>query len=98
MESKYTIVLQSPMGPKKGSLNLKSNEDKINGILECLGKNHRMSGSIETDGSLYLEGILESPLGEEPFVIKGVIEENVLTARFKRRQESYEILGLKTEN
>ncbi len=98
MSGKYAIVLKSPMGPKKGFINLSRLDNSIEGSLDCLGKKHLFSGTMSESGKLSLRGILRSPLGEEPFLIMGTIEENILTASFKRRNESYEILGLKVED
>ncbi|MHC1723520.1 MAG: hypothetical protein AB9836_09985 [Aminipila sp.] len=98
MSGKYAIVLKSPMGPKKGFINLSKLDNSIEGSLDCLGKKHLFSGTLTDSGKLSLEGILMSPLGEEPFLILGTIQENILTANFKRRNESYEILGLRIED
>ncbi|QHI72368.1 hypothetical protein [Aminipila terrae] len=98
MNGKYAIVLKSPMGPKKGFIYLKELNNCIEGKLDCLGKKHLFTGTISDSGKISLEGILRSPLGEEPFLIQGTIQENVLTASFKRRNESYEILGLQVDD
>ncbi|MBE6034428.1 hypothetical protein [Aminipila sp.] len=97
MNGKYAIVLKSPMGPKKGYISLSKLNNSIEGSLDCLGKKHLFSGTISETGRLSLKGILHSPLGEEPFLILGTLQENVMTASFKRRNESYEILGLRIE-
>ncbi|QAT43959.1 hypothetical protein [Aminipila luticellarii] len=98
MNGKFTIVLKSPMGPKEGFLYLKGMNSSIEGILECLGEKHTFSGMISEDGALLLKGILKAPLGEEPFMILGTIEKKVLTANFKRRNESYELSGLQIDD
>lgn len=98
MSGKYAIVLKSPMGPKKGFINLSKIDNSIEGSLDCLGKKHLFSGTVSESGKLSLTGIFKSPLGEEPFLILGTIQENILTASFKRKNESYEILGLRVED
>lgn len=98
MSGKYAIVLKSPMGPKKGFISLRKLNNCIEGSLECLGKKHLVSGTIACNGKFSLEGMLKSPLGEEPFSIIGTLEENMITASFKRRKESYEILGIKVDD
>ncbi len=98
MNGKYAIVLKSPMGPKKGFINLNKLNNSLEGTLDCLGKNHMLSGNISDTGKFSLEGILKSPLGEEPFSIVGTLKENILMGTLKRKNESYEMLGLRVQD
>lgn len=98
MDGKYAIVLKSPMGPKKGYIYFNELNNSIECTLDCLGKKHLLSGTMSDKGKFSLEGVLKAPLGEEPFLIVGTIKENILMASLKRRNESYEILGLKEDN
>ncbi len=97
MKGSYEIVLKSPLGPKKGILNIVQEEDDLKGSMECLGKKHTFSGTLNDEGKLEAEGVLQTPLGEEPFTITGSINGKMLIAAFKRRNESYEMLGLRIE-
>lgn len=97
MNVRYTIVLKSPMGPKEGYINIEETDNCIEGTLECLGGKHPLWAGAYKKGHIVLDGMLQSPLGEEPFTIEGSTNENILTATFKRRNEKYEVVGMKVE-
>ncbi|QIB67849.1 hypothetical protein Ami103574_00330 [Aminipila butyrica] len=97
MYGKYAIVLKSPMGPKKGFLYLDQQSSTVEGILECLGKRHLFSGTLSQDGKLLAQGILKAPLGEEPFMLLGNIQEKILTARLQRKNQEYELMGTEVD-
>ncbi len=93
----FGIELRSPMGIKKGRLIVNEIEKNIEGTLECLGKSHFLSGMKQKDGRLMCKGILNTPLGEEPFEIDGCITGNKFAGQFKRKNQTYEIKGQETE-
>lgn len=97
MDERYAIVLQSPMGPKKGNLSLSITGIQVDACLECTGKRHFLSGEISTTGKLSLKGMFQSPLGEGPFSIIGLMKDNLLNASFRRNGECYALTGVKTE-
>lgn len=95
MNGKYAIVLRSQLGPKKGFITMQVTGEDVQGILECLGNEHSFSGKVINHDKMRLEGILNTLLGEVPFSLAGIIEENILTATFMVRTQKYDLIGIK---
>ncbi|MBN7773223.1 hypothetical protein [Clostridium aminobutyricum] len=98
MNGRYAIVLKSQLGPKKGFITLQANGEELQGILECLGNAHSFNGKVINSDKIKLEGMLHTPLGEVPFYLTGIVEENMLTAAFIVKSQKYELLGLKVND
>jgi hypothetical protein len=95
MNGKYAIVLKSQMGLKRGFITLMVSDKIVEGILECLGNENHFKGKVINSNKMQVEGMLNTPLGEVPFMIAGRIEDNMMTATFNVKNEKYELLGLK---
>lgn len=44
VDGKYSIVMQTPMGPVNGTLTLKTDGERLSGILEAMGGRHPFTG------------------------------------------------------
>lgn len=98
MDGKYAIVLKSQLGPKKGFITIQVMGDDVEGILECLGNEHSFRGKVVSYDKMRLEGILNTLLGEVPFSLAGIVEENILTATFMVRAQKYDLMGIKLDD
>lgn len=95
MNGKYAIVLKSQMGLKRGFITLQVSGKTVEGILECLGNENHFKGKVISNNKIQVEGMLNTPLGETPFIVAGRIEDNMLTGTFNVKTEEYELLGLR---
>ncbi|MGN0711337.1 MAG: hypothetical protein ACI4LO_06205 [Anaerovoracaceae bacterium] len=95
--SKYTIVLKSPMGPKEGIISLSELNSHIQASFDMLGKKFLMDGTLSESGKLSLEGVFDMPLGEEHIEVIALLKGNILTGKFKRKNDDYEITGMKLD-
>ena len=60
MKQQYQILLESPMGPKKGILSLKIENPIITGVFSLLGHDNVLSGILTDTGEYYLSHTLHS--------------------------------------
>ncbi len=56
----YDITLESPMGPKQGTLRMEVQNGTVTGILSLLGYDNRISGTVCGAGELCLSHLLRS--------------------------------------
>lgn len=50
VDGKYSIVMQTPMGPVNGTLTLKTDGERLSGILEAMGGRHPFTGGTVRGG------------------------------------------------
>ena len=95
MEKKYAIVLKSQMGPKPGFININIIGHNLEGTMECLGKLNGLEGIVNDDDSLVLEGVLDTPIGKQPFKIVAEIKDDQFSGEFISKNRRYENQGIK---
>ena len=62
MKQQYQILLENPMGPKKGILSLKIENPIITGVFSLLGHDNILSGILTDTGEYCLSHTLHSAL------------------------------------
>lgn len=98
MEYTYNIVMQTPLGEKKGILHLKINNEKVSGLLDILGKENLFTGEIDSDRRAILNGSIETIVSTFKYTAKGYIHEDTINLTLYGRQGAFNISGTALRN
>ncbi len=71
IDGKYSVVMQTPMGPVKGTLILKTEEERLSGVLEVMGGRHPFSGGSVNGEECAFSSVIQTPLGKLQLSVKG---------------------------
>lgn len=80
VDGKYSIAIQSPVGPVKGMLTLKTEEERLSGVLEAMGGRHAFSGGAVQGEACSFESEFQTPLGRLRLSVKGTVQGDVFRA------------------
>ena len=72
----YKIVMQTPLGPRKGSLYLEISENKVTGYLGLLGNRNSFSGKIDRKGCCKIHGQIITLMRTIEYTGTGHADEN----------------------
>ena len=64
---RYSVVLQSQLGPRAGELRLQEEAGSVSGELCLLSRRNRFSGSVLPNGKYLISGALRSRVDKEPY-------------------------------
>ena len=85
VDGKYSIVMQTPMGPVNGTLTLKTDGERLSGILEAMGGRHPFTGgTVRGD---------ECTLGKIQLSVKGLIQGDAFRATARTQMGVITALG-----
>ena len=95
MNHRYRIIVKSQLGPKSGSLKLRTTKGKsVFGIFELLGHKTLLRGTRLAEGNrLELKGQIHSPLGYTECLLCAAANEDGLIGELKVGHMYYEISG-----
>lgn len=64
---RYTVILQSQLGPRAGELRLQEEAGAVSGELFLLSRRNQFSGSVLPNGKYLISGALRSRVDKEPY-------------------------------
>lgn len=92
VNGKYSITLKTPLGARKGELELSGTEEKLHAVLNVMKKVNEFEGSA--DGNDFkLEGVLKTGIGSFECTFTGTVSENVLSGIGKSRKGEITLTG-----
>ena len=89
----YDVLLQTPLGKKKGELNAKIENGALNGFLSLLGHTEPVEGSVDENGNCTMNGKIVSLMRSIHFVANGTIDYNAIRLTVKGDAGHYEMIG-----
>lgn len=78
IDGTYAIVMQTPMGPKKGRAVLHRRGNRVTGRLYILGKNNTFENGIVNGNHCAFSGELKTAIGKVAYTVEGSIEGDVV--------------------
>ena len=97
MEMRYTVVLHSPLGERRGKLYLTLSAEEVQGSLTLLSHTTRVAGTC-TEGICLLTGELHTLLHSIPWQGEGRLDSKSLDLRLHGLRGSYRLTGVAEEN
>ena len=70
-ETVYDIILETPLGPRRGSADVRVKDGNVEGTLHVLGRLSRFCGSVDASGALRLRGALLTLVRRIDFAAEG---------------------------
>lgn len=93
-EQQYSIVMQTPIGKKYGSLSVSILADKLNGCLTLLNHNEPIEGTVDGNGNCSFTGKLVTLLRTIPFVATGIISDSEVKLQIKGARNTFRLTGV----
>ena len=93
-EQQYSIVMQTPIGKKYGSLSVSILADKLNGCLTLLNHNEPIEGIIDGNGNCSFTGKLVTLLRTIPYVATGIISDSEVKLQIKGARNTFRLTGV----
>ncbi len=97
-EYTYDIMMQTPLGKKKGVVNLNVNINRIYGTLNILGKENVFTGEIDIGGKCNLNGSIETIVSTFKYTAEGYINKEKISLTLHGRQDVFTIRGTALRN
>lgn len=94
MNGRYSIILNSQLGPKHGTITIKEARIKLWGVVNLLGHENILMGK-KNDDDFVFKGRIKTPLGSSKCEFAGKITNNHIDANIKIADKSYEVKGEK---
>lgn len=95
VNGKYSITLKTPLGARKGELELTGTEEKLHAVLNVMKKVNEFEGSAEGD-TFTLAGVLKTGMGSFDCTFTGTVDGDVLTGTGKSKKGEIALTGTRT--
>lgn len=92
VNGKYSITLKTPLGARKGELELSGTEEKLHAVLNVMKKLNEFEGSADGD-AFKLAGILKTGIGSFDCTFTGTVNKNVLSGIGKSKKGEIILTG-----
>jgi hypothetical protein len=93
VEGKYSIIMKSPMGPKKGVLNVEVEGSSASGSIEVLGKSNPFAdGKVEGE-RISFAGSLQTSIGKLAYEIEASVDGDRIEGEAKSPKGTMKIAG-----
>lgn len=89
----YYISLATQLGKKSGRLFLSVFENRVEGIMEILGRRQSFLGKLNDDGSCTLFGQLKTLLSVFDYTASGYFDENGIELDLRYKHGSIRVAG-----
>lgn len=89
----YDILMNTPLGQKKGELKAKIENGKLIGFLSLFGNTEPIEGSVDEDGRCSLKGRFITLMKSVDFTADGTIDIDTMRLAVKGDRGCYEITG-----
>lgn len=90
----YSVVLQSQLGPRAGTLLLQEEQQVVSGELCLLGQRSHFSGSVLQSGKYLISGSLRSRVDKEPFDAIFTVSQGRLSGGLITRHGCWDLNGV----
>lgn len=98
LEYTYHIVMQTPLGEKKGTVHLNINIDRVSGRLNILGKENVFTGEIDIDGKCNLNGSIKTIVSTFEYTAEGYIHKESINLTLYGRKDVFYVSGTALKN
>lgn len=98
LEYTYHIVMQTPLGEKKGIIHLNINIDRVTGCLNILGKENVFTGEIDIDGKCNLNGSIETIVSTFTYAAEGYIDKETINLTLYGSKDVFNVSGTALKN
>ena len=108
IDGKYSIVMQTPMGPVNGTLLLKTEGETLSGVekhcnlpsgvLEAMGGRHPFSGGTVQGEDCAFSSVFQTPLGRLQLSVKGSVHGDVFRATARTQMGVINAMGKRTHS
>lgn len=98
MDRSYRVILKVPLGVRHGFLRLHIEDNKIRGQLELFGTTEKVEGKMTVEGTMYLNGILKTPIRSITYIAVGRMETDWISLRLNSGQACYSLTGTLTKD
>ncbi len=89
----YDILMNTPLGKKKGELKAKIENGKLTGFLSLFGNTEPIEGTVDEKGNCSLKGRFMTLMKSVDFTADGTIDLEALRLAVKGDCGYYEIMG-----
>lgn len=89
----YDVLLHTPIGKRKGELQAKIENGKLNGFLSLFGNTEPIEGTVDANGCCSLKGKFITLMKSIDFTANGTIDPDVVRLAIKGDCGYYEIMG-----
>ena len=93
VDGKYSIVMQTPMGPVNGTLTLKTDRERLSGILEAMGGRYPFTGGTVRGDECTFTSVFQTPCGKIQLSVKGSVQGDAFRATARTQMGVITALG-----
>lgn len=93
MELKYTVLVETPLGAKTGTLEMTVINSEITGFIELLGVKNAVIGELCSDGNCSLDGMIKTPVRYFEFCANGYADTEKIELVLSNGSHSYKLTG-----
>ncbi|MGN0459364.1 MAG: hypothetical protein ACI4HL_00455 [Ruminococcus sp.] len=96
-ENRYSIVMQTPLGKKHGTLTADVTQDTLTGSLNIFGHEEPLEGTVDSAGNCTVTGVFTTLVRTVPFVATGKITGSSVTLQIHEDRNVFELTGVSCE-
>lgn len=89
----YDILMNTPLGQKKGELKAKIENGRLTGFLSLFGNTELIEGTVDEKGNCSLKGRFITLMKSVDFTADGTIDRDIMRLALKGERGHYEITG-----
>lgn len=89
----YDVIMQTPIGPRYGTMTVVVDHSRVHGILDILKKADPFHGKINEKGDCQIKGELTTLMRTIPYDATGRITKEKLVLKLKGEQDSFDVSG-----
>lgn len=89
----YDVLMNTPLGKRKGELKAKIENGKLTGFLSLFGHTEPIEGTVDENGNCSLKGKFITLMQSVDFTADGIIDRDTLCLALKGSGGCYEIMG-----
>lgn len=95
---RYDITLDSPLGPKPGTMTLAYTDDQVSGILSVLGHDNPFSGERHGADQIVVHGSVRTLFGALPSEVTLRFEGGTVTGTARVSGQTIPVTGVNSAN
>lgn len=93
-EYMYQIIMNTPLGERRGTMAVHTAGDRMEGSMELFGHSEPFSGVIDAEGNCCMKGYFQTLMNRVPFMAQGIVRAEQLHLLIHRKQDVLEIFGV----
>ena len=91
----YSVKVRTPMGVKRGAIQLASDGAELSGVMEALGSRNEFCGGTVEGDAISFGGSLRTPVGNVGFAFSGTADGQTLEGVAKTAKGDLSIQGVR---